>query len=198
MRIGIFGGSFNPVHNGHLKLARAAMSELNLSSVFFVPARVTPLKEKNGLLPARVRECLLKKAVRKIPGFSVSSCEIGRKGPSFTVDTLRIFKKRYGRGAVLYFLAGADTLNTLSRWKSPKKIFKLCRFIVMTRPGYRAKKLNAPVLWLPFDALDVSATKLRRCAAKGSNLKALVPDGTEKVLRHYFKKTGRKGGAPSK
>ncbi|OGW80954.1 MAG: nicotinate (nicotinamide) nucleotide adenylyltransferase [Omnitrophica bacterium RIFCSPHIGHO2_02_FULL_51_18] len=163
MRIGIFGGSFNPVHEGHLALAKAAMSELNLNRVIFVPSYKTPLKAKEGLRPAPLRVRLLKRAIRRQPFFSVSLCEILRQGESFTVDTLRYFKKKFGRQTVLYFLTGADNLNTLPRWKSVKEIFRLCRFVVMTRPGYKLRQnTRRPVLYVPFAALEVSSTALRK------------------------------------
>lgn len=173
MRIGIFGGSFSPVHEGHVALAKEALSELNLDKVIFVPSYQTPLKKKQALWPAALRVRLLKQALRRMPSFSVSLCEIQRKGESFTVDTLRYFRRKFYRRAVrhrnaggrfaLYFLTGADSLGSLHRWKSVDQIFRLCRFVVMTRPGYRLRRpTRRPVLTIPFAALDVSSTALRR------------------------------------
>ena len=137
MRIGIFGGSFDPVHRGHLKLAQAALSELNLDKIIFVPCRQNPLKvgaqRAVPLLSAETRIRLLRAAVKRYsPRFSVSLCEIRRQGPSYTVDTLRYFKKCYPK-AVLYFLSGADVLKDLRNWRSFGEVARLshgayCRF----------------------------------------------------------------------
>ena len=159
MRIGILGGSFDPVHQGHLKLAQAAVSELNLNKVIFVPANQNPLKRAPSRSQSRVRA--LRSAVKKTsPRFSVSLCELGRKGPSYTVDTLSHFKKRYPKDT-LYFLSGADTIKQLPRWKSFDKIQKLARFVVMSRPGYRLSKAPKGVLTIPFDAVNISSTEVR-------------------------------------
>ena len=145
MRIGVFGGSFNPVHNGHLRLASYALSELNLNRVIFVPSNQTPLKKKEVLLPAALRLSLLKAAVKKNRSFGVSDCELKRGGMSFTVDTLKAFKKKWGKKTELYFLSGADVVQSLDRWKSPKKVFQLCRFVVVTRPGFKGFRSRWPV-----------------------------------------------------
>ena len=166
MRLGIFGGSFNPVHAGHLKLAATAFSELNLNEVIFVPSNHTPLKNSKEILPASQRLGFLKKALSHFPYFRVSDCEIRRKGVSYTVDTLKAFRRKFGTEARLFFLCGADTLKNLSRWKSLKEVLKLCRFVVMSRPGTKVKDLPEGVFYLPFDALSISATEIRRKRSK--------------------------------
>ena len=166
MRIGVLGGTFDPVHAGHLKLALAAFSQLNLNKVVFVPSRQNPLKPKAPATPSAVRVRLLRSAIWSYPFFEVSGCELRRKGRSFTVDTLKYFKRKHGSRAVLYFLAGADTARDLRRWRSFDRIRKLSRFVVATRPGFRAARLPAGVLSMPFDALDVSSTRIRRSSSK--------------------------------
>ena len=187
MRIGIFGGSFNPVHNGHLKLASHALSELNLDRVIFVPSFHTPLKEKEKLLPVALRLRLLRVALKRQPHFFVSDCEIKRGGRSFTVDTLGFFKKKFGKDSTLFFLTGADVLKNLSRWKSPDKVLKLSRFVVATRPGSPFVKTSQPVLRMPFEAMDVSSSEIRERLKKNKNIRLLVPNGTVKVLRDYYR-----------
>ena len=165
MRIGIFGGSFNPVHAGHLKLAGEALSELNLNQVYFVPSRQSPLKKKDDLLPESLRLKQLRAAIKNRPAFKLSLCELKRPQPSYTVDTLRFFSKKFGKRAELYFLSGADTLKNISKWKSLDEIFKLCRFVVMSRPGFRMigpKNIMDRILPLAFDAAPVSSTDIRR------------------------------------
>jgi nicotinate-nucleotide adenylyltransferase len=161
LRIGVFGGSFDPVHAGHLRLAEAAFSELNLDRVVFVPAAQAPLKGRS-MLPARERLRRVRRAVAGKPRFEVSRCELDRRGVSYTVDTLKYFKRRYGKAAALYFLCGADSARTLGRWKSFPEVLKLCRFVVLSRPGYRIGRLPDGALRLDFDAVDVSSTGIRR------------------------------------
>ena len=188
MRIGIFGGSFNPVHEGHLCLARAAVSELNLNKIIFVPSFQNPLKQKEELLPPVFRIKLLRTAIKNQPGFSISLYEIKRKSPSFTVDTLKYFKRKFGKCSVLYFLSGADVLKNIKRWKSVDQIFKICRFVVMTRPGYPEMRSPKSVLQVPFEALSLSSSGIRRRLQRGQSIGGLVPSGTEKMLTAHFKK----------
>ena len=144
-----------------MKLAYEAMSELNLERVVFVPTRQNPLKTGVGLEHASLRVTRLRKAIRKVPFFSLSLCEIKRQGLSYTVDTLRHFKKKFGKKAVLYFLIGADSLKNFSRWKSTRQILKLCRLAVFSRPGFSASRLPEEALYVSMDALDISSTQIR-------------------------------------
>ncbi len=168
MRIGILGGSFDPVHAGHLKLAEAAAETIGLDRVIFVPSSQNPLKKKASYLSASERYALLKRTLKGRRGFVLSDCELKRPGPSYTIDTVRFFKRKYGRSAMLYFLAGADTVPSLGRWRDFDKLKRLCRFVVCSRPGYPVNRLPAGVLFMPFDALPVSATEIRaRLKKKG-------------------------------
>lgn len=187
-RIGVFGGSFNPVHSGHLRLAEYALSELNLDKVYLVPANCASHKDTDFLLPAKLRLACLKRAVRGRRGLDVSACDIRRGGATYTIDTLRDFRRRFGRGPVFYFLAGADNAKTVSRWKSADKMLKLCRFTVFSRPGAPRARTPRGVLWLDFPALDVSSSDVRRRLIKGVPLKGLVPAGTEALLKDFKRK----------
>ncbi len=191
MRIAIYGGSFNPVHNGHVKLAKAALDRLNLDKVLFVPAYRNPLRETE-MLPAALRVKLLKAAVRGDRRFEVSAVEVQRKGLSFTVDTLRYFKSKSAPGTVLYFLSGADQPSELKRWKSWNEIPKLCRFVVMSRPGHPVKGLPDGVIHVPFDALDVSSTDIRGRLKARKPVGDLMPEASLKVLMEYGRKEADK------
>ena len=179
MRIGIFGGSFNPIHQGHLKLARYAMNELNLNKVFFVPSCQTPLKSAKELLPIHVRVSLLKEAIRKEPAFALSLCEIQRKGLSFTVDTLEYFRKKFPKNTVLYFLCGGDAPKNFKKWKEANRLTKLARFVVMTRPGYSVRSLPKGMMYLPMEPVPVSSTLIRGRMERKQSLKGLVPKRLE-------------------
>ena len=182
MRVGLFGGSFNPVHEGHLKLAREAVSELNLDKMIFIPSYRTPLKSEAELLPWRLRAEALEAAIGRQPQFEISLCEIKRKGVSYTVDTLKYFRRKMGASAVFYFFVGADSLRSLSRWKSPREVLSLCRFVVASRPGSSAAALPGQAIRFPFDALEVSSTAIRRRLRVRKSLRGFVPAGVERVL----------------
>lgn len=186
MRIGVYGGSFNPVHSGHLKLAQAALDALNLDKVLFVPTFQTPLREE-GMLPAPLRARMLRETLKGDRRFGVSTIEIRRKGLSFTVDTLKYLKATLGPAAVLYFLSGADQPSEFRRWKSWNEIPKLCRFIVMSRPGHAAGHLPEGVFYLCFDALDVSSTEIRAKLKAGKSVRGLMPDAALAILARYGK-----------
>jgi nicotinate-nucleotide adenylyltransferase len=131
--------------------------------VFFVPACVSPFKKKSDLMPLRERLRLLRAALKGHPAFKLELCEIRRPGPSYTVDTLRLLKKRFGPQSTLYFICGADTLCGLSRWKSPRKVLQLCRFAVANRPCYsRPKRVRPGMVYFQMPPAAVSSTKIRR------------------------------------
>ena len=183
MRVGIFGGSFNPIHLGHLKLAQAALVGLGLSKIYFVPTFLTPLKNNQDQLPAATRAKLVRLAIQDNPRFALSLCEVKRKGLSFTVDTLEYFKKKLGSETTLYFLTGADSLENLSKWKSLEKIFKLCRLVVASRPGFEFKNNSRSIIYLPFKAEDVSSSQIRERIAKKRSIKKLVPKSIIQELK---------------
>jgi nicotinate-nucleotide adenylyltransferase len=190
-RIGVYGGSFNPVHNGHVKLAKAALDFLNLDKVLFVPAYRNPLRDTE-MLPAALRVKMLKAALKGDRRLEVSSVEVQRKGLSFTVDTLKYLKSKSAPGTVLYFLSGADQPAELKRWKSWNEIPKLCRFVVMSRPGHPVKGLPDGVLHLPFEALDVSSTLIRERLKARKSVGEMVPAAALKALMEYGRKEAEK------
>ena len=171
MKIGIFGGSFDPVHQGHLAVAGYALSELNLDKIYFVPAYQNPLKSRERIVHGRPqgsplrRISELRKAIQHNPKFFVSDIELKRKGLSYTIDTLKYFKKKF-HGHALYFLAGADQLRNFSRWKSPEEVLKLCRFTLFTRPGTPLRAKDKRFLLVPMPPVDISSTEIRRKKSK--------------------------------
>jgi nicotinate-nucleotide adenylyltransferase len=198
-RIGVYGGSFNPVHNGHVKLAKSALDRLNLDKVLFVPTYRTPLRDVE-MLPPPLRVKMLKAAVKGDRRLEVSAVEVQRKGLSFTVDTLKYLKAKSAPGTVLYFLSGADHPSELRRWRSWSEISKLCRFVVMSRPGHPVKRLPDGVLYLPFDAIDVSSTQIRERLKARKSVRDLMPDASLAALMEYSRKEADKKTkmAPSK
>jgi len=161
MRIGIFGGSFNPVHEGHLELAQEALSQLNLSKVIFVPSFETPLKSKpsDWSVPKRIQK--LEAVLKDYPFFELSLYEAHQKKISYTINTLRYFRKKVSEETVLYFLAGADVVGSLNQWKDVDAIFKICQFVVFSRPGFLPQKSPYPVVYLNMKPVAISSTQIR-------------------------------------
>ena len=177
MRIGVYGGSFDPIHVGHLAIARAALDGAKLDRVLFVPARRSPLKESGPVASAEDRLAMLEAAVRDEPRFAVSRVELDREGPSYTVDTLETLAK----DGELYLIVGSDALSELARWKSPARVRELAKILVARRPG--APDVDSSLGAQAFDAprLDLSSRELRARAGRGLSLRYLVPD---EVWRH--------------
>jgi nicotinate-nucleotide adenylyltransferase len=177
MRIGVFGGTFDPVHVGHLAIAQAALDSAKLDRVVFVPARRSPLKDRGPFASEEDRLAMLEAAVKDEPRFAVSRVELDRPGPSYTVDTLEALK---GEGT-LFLILGSDALADLAKWRSPERIRALASLLVARRPG--APEPDARSGAHAFDApcLDISSRELRARASRGLSLRYLVPDD---VWRH--------------
>ncbi|HEY3215127.1 MAG TPA: nicotinate-nucleotide adenylyltransferase [Candidatus Eisenbacteria bacterium] len=178
-RIGLFGGTFDPPHLGHLTLAEWARERLALDRVVFIPAGRPPHKRGGRISSAAARLAMTRLAVRSNPGFRVSTVELEPGGPSFTVDTLRWFAVR-APGSRLYLLIGADSLDDLRRWHEPDQILKLAALAVAGRPGVgrrsRTWLRGRRVVWLGNPGLEVSSSLARQRARAGRSLRYLVPD----------------------
>jgi nicotinate-nucleotide adenylyltransferase len=181
MRIGVFGGTFDPVHVGHLAIAQAALDTADLDRVVFVPARRSPLKEHGPAAGEEDRLAMLEAAVKGEPRFSVSRSELDRPEPSYTVDTLEDLKSE----GDLFLILGSDALADLPKWRSPDRIRALAKLLVARRPG--APEPDASSRARAFDApcLDISSRELRARASRGLSLRYLVPDD---VWRHIERK----------
>ena len=187
MRIGILGGTFDPIHEGHLALGRAAVKQLELDRLIFVPAFRHPLeqKESNTVAPAQARLEMVKLVTKEESGFEVSDCEIKREGISYTIDTLRSFREEYPKPNELFFVTGGDWGKNLDQWKDIDTIFSLAHFVVAKRPGYDTKRLPKGVEFLDFVPLDISSTEVRNQLRKGSSLASLVPEIVLNYIREH-------------
>lgn len=196
MRIGLLGGSFNPIHEGHLAIARAARQALGLDRVVLVPAARPPHKVKDqDLAPAEDRLAMTRLAAGGEAGLEVSGIELEREGPSYSIDTVRAFATREP-GAEIYFLIGSDTLPELRTWKDSKALVALARFAVVARPGRDLERDLARFeadfgteagrgvreRVVPMQPAAVSATDVRARASRGERLAGLVPAAVEKHI----------------
>ncbi|MGA2775767.1 MAG: nicotinate-nucleotide adenylyltransferase [Candidatus Omnitrophota bacterium] len=175
MKIGILGGTFNPIHTGHLILAEEAREKLKLNKIIFVPAHLPPHKDNSDIAQAQQRFAMLKLALKGNKHFAVSNIEIKRQGRSYTIDTLKEFKKLYPNDE-LFFLIGSDLLKYLDEWKDLGEIIKMVKFITATRPGYPLEKIPTYISTLPIRAVDISAFEIRSAIKKDKSFRYLVPE----------------------
>lgn len=184
MKIGILGGTFNPIHIGHLILAEEAREKLNLDRIIFVPAYLPPHKDNSDIAWANDRLSMVKLAIKGNRNFLVSDIEIKRNGRSYTIDTLKEFKVKYPKDD-LYFIIGSDLLKYLDEWKDLNEIIQMVKFIVATRPGYPLEKIPSHITTVAIRAVDVSGFEIRKAIRQNLSFRYLVP---EAVLRYIVKK----------
>ncbi|MCI1983761.1 MAG: nicotinate-nucleotide adenylyltransferase [Bifidobacteriaceae bacterium] len=185
LRIGIMGGTFDPIHNGHLVAASEVAWVYDLDEVIFVPTGRPIFKIDKNVTNAEDRYLMTVIATSSNPQFTVSRVDIDRPGATYTIDTLRDLREEYGPQAELFFITGADAVAEILKWKDAAKMFDLAHFVAVTRPGY-----SVDVSFLPRDKVDVleipalaiSSTDVRRRAAMGEPVWYLVPDGVVQYI----------------
>ncbi|HVP05706.1 MAG TPA: nicotinate-nucleotide adenylyltransferase [Dehalococcoidia bacterium] len=191
-RVGMLGGTFDPVHIGHLVLGEAAREELGLDRVIFVPTGHSWRKTDREITPAAGRLEMLRLAVAGNPHFEVSTLEVEREGPSYSEITLAALQEA-NPGAELFFILGRDALADLPNWHDPRRVVELATLAVAERGDMDSPliedpalaRLNARIAWLPMPEIGVSATDVRARAAAGRSLRYLVPDSVaEYIARH--------------
>jgi nicotinate-nucleotide adenylyltransferase len=192
-RVGIMGGTFDPIHYGHLVTAEEALQQFGLDEVLFVPTGSPWMKEHEVVSPPEDRYLMTVIATASNPRFRVSRMEVDRDGPTYTVDTLRGLHEALGDGVDLFFITGADAVLEIFQWKDQEELFRLAHFIAATRPGYdiAAFEATAPtshprisVMTIP--ALAISSTDIRTRIAWGRPIRYLVPEG----VNSYVQKAG--------
>ena len=190
MKVGVLGGSFDPVHNGHLAIALAAVEQVGLDRVVFVPARRSPLKGASPRAADEDRVAMLEAATRDEPRFAVSRVELDRAAPSYTVDTLEAM----AGDDRLYLILGADAAADLARWREPERVLRLATLVVASRDRVPVPE-SAIVLDTPL--IDLSARDLRERAARGRSLRYLVPDAVWRYIedRGLYRARMSVGGA---
>ncbi len=189
-RLGIMGGTFDPIHYGHLRMAEEARQAYALDQVVFVPNGQPPHKTHTRLSSAEDRYQMAKLATASNPHFDCSRVEIDRDGPSYTLDTVRHFRQEYSELDALYFITGADAILQILTWHQPENLVQQCEFIAATRPGFDLEHFTqvAPpeflqrVSFLTIPGLDISSTDLRRRVQEGRSIKYLTPESVEEFV----------------
>ena len=191
-KVGLFGGTFDPIHWGHIKAATAIFEKLTLDHLYFVPAYVSPFKMKIQSASDRDRLAMLKLALGGHANFSISEYELNKKETSFTIETLRHYKKLLSNDVVLYLILGSDAFEGISQWKEVKEIFAVCHLIVVSRPGYPLKSKahdthysGNQVLFFQLPLLDISSTQLREKIDHGEEYSDLIPASVEQYIRTH-------------
>ncbi|MBR5429071.1 MAG: nicotinate-nucleotide adenylyltransferase [Firmicutes bacterium] len=191
-RLGIMGGTFDPIHYGHLVTAEAARTHFRLDQVVFVPSGRPPHK-KSGTSEANDRLVMTELAIVTNPGFDLSDTEIRREGYSYSIDTVREFISVYGPDTEIFFITGADAILEIATWKNADDLVRLCTFIAATRPGFDLAELEKlPAAWqerirlFEIPALAISSTDIRRRVREGDSIKYLLPEPVE----HYIRRRG--------
>ncbi len=190
MNIGVLGGTFDPIHNGHLAVAEEVRAQLKLDEVLFVPAGQPWLKADSPILVAEHRVEMVRLAIADRAYCKVSTMEIDRGGLSYTVDTMGELRAKIGAGDELYFILGWGSLGELPQWKEPSRIIKLCRLVAVPRPGYPRPDLESleasipglsqRVILLDKPEIDISASEIRERVAQGLSINGLVPEAVER------------------
>jgi nicotinate-nucleotide adenylyltransferase len=176
MKIGLFGGSFDPVHLGHLLVAQAAVEELGLDKLFFIPAAQSPFKSENKIAPAEIRLKLLRLALVGKTNCEIDGQEIKRGGISYTIETLRDYAKKFP-AAKLFYLIGADNISKLNEWREANELAKLAEFVAVPRPGGTLAEFPKPFRGriLKGFPLEISSSQIRARVKANLPIENLVP-----------------------
>lgn len=220
-KIGLFGGTFNPIHIGHLRGAEEIREAFSLEKVVFVPAATPPHKDAEKIVDPDHRLKMVRLGTRTNPAFSTSEIELRRPGKSYSIDTIRYFQRN--QGTSLFFILGRDAFGEIETWKDYEQLFFLCNFIVMARPGFEETSSSAPLpprltsvfryspeggSWihvsghtLHFRAitfLDISSTRVRELIGRKESVRYLLPREVETYIRRHGLYQSRKGPSSSR
>jgi nicotinate-nucleotide adenylyltransferase len=193
MNVGVLGGTFDPIHSGHLVVAEEARLKLKLAQLIFVPTGQPWLKTNRKITPAVHRLEMVKRAIAGKANFELSTIEVDRPGHSYSVDTLTILRRQLGSGAEIFFLIGWDSLADIPQWREPARLIQLCRLVAVTRPGLTRPDLKSlessvpgitkSVVWLDIPPIDISSSDIRDRVAQGLSIHGLVPDNVESYIK---------------
>jgi nicotinate-nucleotide adenylyltransferase len=193
MNVGVLGGTYDPIHSGHLVIAEEARRKLELNRVIFVPTGQPWLKTNREITPAVHRLEMVRRAVNGKDNFELSTVEVDRPGPSYSVDSIAILKQQLGAEVKVFFLIGWDSLAELPQWHEPTRLIKLCKLVAVTRPGLSRPDLKLlessipgiteNVVWLDIPPIDISSSDIRDRVAQGLSIHDLVPEVVESYIK---------------
>lgn len=189
-KIGIMGGTFDPIHYGHIITASKVKKSFGLDEVIFVPSGNPPHKKERSITPAEHRLNMVKEAIKGIRGFSVSTMEIDRKGYSYALDTVNEFYRIYGEDTNLYFITGADAIAEIATWYRADELMQKCRFIASARPGYLfdeehaiAEAYKSRIVLFPETNIAISSSDIRKRIGKGKSVTSMLPEEVERYIK---------------
>ena len=191
--IGILGGTFDPIHNGHIAIAQKVQERYCLDEVVFVPSGNPPHKKERRITDASHRLAMVKEAIKDMAGFSFSTMEIDRKGYSYALDTVNEFYEIYGNDIDLYFITGADAIAEIATWHRADELMKKCSFIAAARPGYHIgeayrnieEKFENRLFLFEETAHNESSSEIRERIANGCDVSAMLPEDVEGYIREH-------------
>lgn len=182
-RVGILGGTFNPIHIGHLVMAQHALEQLRLQKVIFVPTYLPPHKRSSSVILAKHRFKMVQLAIKGHPYFDISDCEIVREGKSYSIDTVRMFRTQLPKNIKLFFILGEDSLNTLHTWRRIDDLLEMVTFVAAKRSGQSKIKPKIKVNFINMPVLDIASSDLRKRIAVKKTVEHLVPDNVLKYIQ---------------
>ena len=182
-RIGILGGTFNPIHIGHLTIAEMVYEQLKLDKVIFVPANLPPHKSSKNVAATKDRYHMIRLAVRGNPHFEVLDYEIKKGGKSYSIETVNYLRECYPKRTKFFFIIGSDLLPTLCTWKRIQDILKIVSFVSVNRPGFKEKKSKIKVKSITLPGLQTSSSYVRQRITFGKTVKYLVPENVLKYIK---------------
>ncbi len=177
MKIAIYGGTFDPIHHGHLIIAREAFETLGPEEVIFVPARVSPSKKTAPVASGEIRLLMMRAAIEKEAGLAVDDCELRRPPPSYTIDTVEEIRRRKSN-VEIYCLIGEDNMDNLTKWHRFTELEKMVRFVVLDRTGQQPSHSYQIIR----RKIDISATEIRKRVASGRSIRYFVPPAVEEII----------------
>jgi nicotinate-nucleotide adenylyltransferase len=193
-RIGVIGGTFDPIHYGHLAAAEEVRARVNLAKVLFVVAGIPPHKLDEEVTPVEHRLAMVELGIASNRRFEISRVDVDRPGPSYSVDTISILLEQYGQSAEMFFIMGLDSLVEVPMWHQPEQLIQLCHLVAVTRPGFDVdmRRLEASVPGISsrveivdMPALDISSSDLQRRVSKGLPIKYQVPEEVERYISEH-------------
>jgi nicotinate-nucleotide adenylyltransferase len=195
VRAGVFGGTFDPIHLGHLAAARFIQTTLKLDKVIFVPAGQPWMKAGTPVSPVRDRVEMVRLAVARRESFELSTIEADRPGPSYAVDTMSMVRRQLGSGSDLFFMLGSDALMDIGKWREPQRLIHLCQLVAFARPGSglpgmgdleaAVPGVSQRIVFVEVPHRDIQATDIRQRIAEGRSIQRLVPRAVERyILEH--------------